>query len=430
MLINFKVKNYRSIKDEIILNLQATNDATMKNDAVFDDGKTSLLKTIAIYGPNASGKSNLIKAFVVFRTMILESLLRSTIPFDLPNEYFKLSTDTVNHPSMFEITFILDSDIFRYGFEIDKKRIVSEWLMQNSRTLIDRKGQNITGNRNYFKEATSDLREHTSEKVLFLTNLASNNGPISKKIVEFIQNTNFVSGTNKINTLDYTFGQFLNNPAMAIKMKDLIIKADFGVTDIRASEKMVLAKEIPNMPDKFKELLFKEDSQIAQRSLKFIHKKFDPEGKEIGEESLDFILEESEGTQQMFALSAPIIDTLENGKVLFIDEIDASLHPILCQYLVTMFNSKKRNPKNAQLIFTTHDLSLLNEDFLRRDQIYFTDKNKQSATDLFSLASISERKGVNFAKRYLEGRYNALPYISDYEDMKFFKEGKNEKIPK
>jgi len=430
MLMNFKVKNFRLIKDEVILNLQATSDATMQNDAVFDNGKTSLLKTIAVYGPNASGKSSILKAFMVFRTMILESLLRSTLSIDLPNEYFKLSTDTINQPSSFEMTFILDGDVFRYGFGVDKKRVISELLMQNTRTLIERDGQDIKGNRNYFKEATTDLIEHTSEKVLFLTNLASNNGPISKKIVEFIKNTNFISGTNRGNTLDYTFGQFLNNPDMASKMKDFIVKADFGVTDIQASETMVLAKEIPNMPDKFKELLFKEDSQIAQRSIKFIHKKFDRKGNEAGEEPLDFMLEESEGTQQMFALSAPIVDTLEHGKVLFIDEIDASLHPVLCQYLVTLFNSRERNSKNAQLIFTTHDISLLNEDFLRRDQIYFTDKNKQSATDLFSLADISERKGVNFAKRYLEGRYNALPYISDYENIKFFKEGENEKVSK
>ena len=123
----------------------------------------------------------------------------------------------------------------------------------------------------------------------------------------------------------------------------------------------------------------------------------------------------------MFALSAPIIDTLEKGSVLFIDEIDASLHPILCQYLISIFNSKEKNPNNAQLIFTTHDISLLDENLLRRDQIYFTDKDKKGATDLFSLADISERKGVNFAKRYLEGRYNALPYVSDFEDLKFSK---------
>lgn len=428
MLINFKVKNYRSIKEEVVLNLQATSDTTMQNDAVFDSGKTSLLKTVAIYGPNASGKSNILKAFVVFRTMILESLLRSTLPTDLSNEYFKLSSETIEQPSSFEMTFALDGDIFRYGFEIDKKRIISELLMQNSRTLIDRKGQAIKGNKNYLKEATTDLIEQTSEKVLFLTKLASSNGAISKKIVEFVQNTNFISGTDRGQTLDYTFGQFINNPTMAERMKDFIVKADFGVTDIMASEKMVLAKEIPNIPDKFKEMLFKEDSQIAQRSMKFIHKKFDKNGKEVDEVPLDFMSEESEGTQQMFALSAPVINTLEHGKVLFVDEIDASLHPVLCQYLVALFNSKKSNPKNAQLIFTTHDISLLDENFLRRDQIYFTEKNKQSSTILFSLADISERKGVNFAKRYLEGRYNALPYISDYEDIKFSKEGENEQV--
>ena len=179
---------------------------------------------------------------------------------------------------------------------------------------------------------------------------------------------------------------------------------------------MTLAKDIQHIPDKFKELFFKEGSKIAERDLWFFHK------KENGESvPFNFFNEESEGTQQMFALLAPIIDTLDNGKILFIDEIDASLHPIICQYIVYIFNSRQKNSKNAQLIFTTHDISLLKEEFLRRDQIYFTEKNSDGATKLFSLSDISERKGVDFAKRYLEGRYDALPYIADFEDLKFFK---------
>ncbi len=421
MLLNFKVKNFRSIKEEIILDLQATKDDQMKSEAVIDQGKVSLLKSVAIYGPNASGKSNILKAYMVFRTMVLESALRSTMPIDLPNEFFKLSTDTINQPSGFEITFLLDGDIFQYGFEINKKRVVSEHLMQNARKLIERNEKEIIGNKNYFKEATLESRLHTPDNVLFLSKMAGDNGLISRKIVHFIQNTNFISGTERNDTLDYAFGMYLTNPIMADKMKDFTIKADFGVTGIKASEEMVLAKEVANIPDKFKEMFFKEDSQIAQRSISFLHKQFNEKGKRVSDEALDFLSEESEGTQQFFALSAPILDTLDNGKILFIDEIDASLHPVLCQYLVSLFNSKKKNPNHAQLIFSTHDISLLNEDYLRRDEIYFTEKNERGATELFSLSDISERKGVNFAKRYLEGRYNALPYIPEYEDLKFSK---------
>jgi len=423
MLVNFKVKNYRSIKDEIKLDLQATSDKTMKQDSVFESANVSLLKSLAIYGANASGKSNIFNAFMVFRTMILESFLRGNKPALLPNEYFKLSSETQNKPSFFEATFSIHEEIFIYGFEIEKQKVSSEWLKQKkgNKTLFERNGQNIEANKNYFKEATKALEKQTAEKVLFLSVLASNNGPISKKIIQFIQKTNYISGTNRGNTLDFSFGQFLNNPKIAQKIKDFILHADFGVVDIKASEKMVLAKDMRNIPDKFKELLFKEDSKIAQRDLKFFHKKYDINGKAAEDQPLDFMTEESEGTQQMFALSAPIIDTLSNGNILLIDEIDASLHPILCQYLVTLFNSKEKNPNNAQLIFTTHDTSLLKEEFFRRDQIYFTAKIKKGSTELFSLADISERKGVDYAKRYLEGRYSALPYISDFEDIKFNK---------
>jgi AAA15 family ATPase/GTPase len=123
----------------------------------------------------------------------------------------------------------------------------------------------------------------------------------------------------------------------------------------------------------------------------------------------------------MFSLAAPILDTLRNGKILLVDEINSSLHPYLCQYLIAIFNSAEKNPNNAQLIFTTHDLSLLDEKLLRRDQVYFTEKNKYGETELFSLSEIKERKGVNFSKRYMEGRYNALPYIKSFEDLKFDK---------
>ena len=423
MLLNFKVKNYRSIKDEIILDLQATSDKTMKNDATFAHGNVLLLKSAVVYGPNASGKSNIFKAFFVFRTMVLESLLRSNTPADLPNEFFKLSSETENKPSCFEMTFLLDEDIYNYGFEIDKEKVSKEWLKQEKgkKILFSRKNQEIESNKNYFQEASVILKKQTAEKVLFLTLLASNNTPLSKRIIDLVKNTNYISGTNRGNTLNYSFGQFLKNQDMAEKMKNFTIKADLGVVDIKASEKMILAKQAQNIPDKFKELLFKEDSKIAERSLKFYHKKFDKNGKNTGVESLDFFSEESEGTQTFFALSAPFIDTLEGGKALFIDEIDASLHPYLCRYIVSIFNSKEKNPNNAQLIFTTHDISLLSEEFLRRDQIYFTDKNKYNSTELFSLSSISERKGVDYAKRYMEGRYNALPYISDFENIKFSK---------
>lgn len=424
MLLRFKVKNYRSIKDCVALDLSATSDKTSNEQAVFKVGKTELLKSAAIYGPNASGKSNILKALRIFRKMVLESQLRSNLPADLPNEFFKFNTATENKPSFFEMELLLDGEVFIYGFEISKKKICAEWLKQSkgNKVLFERKEQEITSNKNYFQEAAATLKKQATEKVLLLTVLAANNGKISREIVQAIQKINYISGTQRGNTLDFSFEQFLNNPEMAKKMKELILQADFGVVDIQASENMILAEQLQNIPDKFKELAFKEGSKIAQRSIRFLHKKFDKSGKEVDNAALDFFTEESEGTQQMFTLSAPIIHTLLYGKVLFIDEIDASLHPVLCQYLISVFNSKEKNPNNSQLIFTTHDISLLKEELLRRDQIYFTDKNNGGATELFSLSDISERKGVDFAKRYMEGRYSALPYISDFEDLKFSKE--------
>jgi len=271
MLLNFKVKNFRSIKSGVKIDLQATSDKTSKEQAVFEVGKNAVLKSAAIYGANASGKSNILKAFTVFRLMILESQIRSNLPGDLPNEFFKLSTETENTPSLFEMEFFLDSGKFIYGFEIDKKKICTEWLVEDkgNKVLFKRTGQEIVSNKNYFQEASLSLKKQTNEKVLFLSVLASNNGDISKKIIQFVQKMNFISGTQRGDTLNFSFGQFLNDSKMAEKMKDFIVKADFGVVDIRASEKMILAKEAINIPDKFKEMLFQEDSKLAERSLEF-----------------------------------------------------------------------------------------------------------------------------------------------------------------
>jgi AAA15 family ATPase/GTPase len=423
MLIEFKTRNFRSIKDEVVLDLRATKDKTMSKEAVFENGKECLLKTISIHGANASGKSNIYRAFFVFGDMIKKSYLRSNLENKLPSEFFKLNSDTQKKSSFFEASFVVDKKVFIYGFEIDKERVISEWLKKEKGkvVLFKRKKQKIISNKNLFKEATAVLKKQTNEKSLFISVLATNNGTISKKIVEFFKNTNCVPGNNRGATLNYSFNKFIDDPEMNDEMKNFVIKADFGIFDIKADQRFVGVDEVRNIPDKFKELIFKEGSKIAERKLKFLHKKYNDKNKESGEEALDFFSEESEGTQQFFALSAPVIDTLKNGKILFIDEINSSLHPHLCQYLVSIFNSKIENPKNAQLIFTTHDISLLDKEILRRDQIYFTNKNRKGETELFSLCDLSERKNLDFSKRYMEGRYGALPYLEEFENLKFKK---------
>lgn len=421
MLLNFKVNNFRSIKDEIVLDLKATSDGTLRTEAVCNVGGLSVLKSVAIYGPNASGKSNIIRAFAVFRRMIIESFFRHNLPEDLQSESFKLDQKTYNAPSCFEASFLIDGEVLIYGFKITRKKIIAEWLKKEKGnvSLFSRENNEIDSNKNFFREASKKLKQQISDRVLFLSFLSSNNAEISKKIVSLIQNTNVISGVERGNTLNFSIKAFLNNKEMADDIKNIMKVADLGVIDIKADERTVSVKDLRGVPDKFKEIFFKEDSQVTEGSLKFVHKKYHNKLSAEGEE-LDFFTEESDGTQQMFALSGPIIDTLKGGKVLFIDEVDASLHPMLCQFLVFMFNSKKNNPNNAQLIITSHDTTLMNEKFFRRDQIYFTQKDKFGATELFSLSDISERKGVDFAKRYLDGRYDALPYITDLENMKFF----------
>ena len=217
----------------------------------------------------------------------------------------------------------------------------------------------------------------------------------------------------KNKTLDYSFSKF-KDTYFRDRMLEMMKESDFGIIDMRIEEKLLPMEEgLKTVPPELMPIFTQKNGMFAMRKLSTFHKK---NGKVGATVMLDFF-QESDGTQQMFALSGPFVDVLKDGKTLFIDELDAHLHPFLLRYILAIFNNKEKNPKNAQLLFTTHDVGLLDNKILRRDQIWFAEKDKNETSNYFSLAEISEREGVNFAKRYFEGRYGALPYISSLEGI-------------
>jgi len=415
MIKNFTVGNFQSFRDKNTLCLERqANDDSLK-ESFFTNQKTEFLRSVAIYGANASGKSNLWKALLFFRQFITNSLQSSLVNEKIQVMPFLLNTKTENEPSFFEVEIYAGKKRFQYGFEVSSKKVHKEWLFEfpNKKKLFERTNDEIDHNPIHFKEATADLKKMTRPNVLFLTVLASYNAEISREVVKEIQKIEVMSGNLHGSTLDYSVQKYREYQK---EILDFMKEADFGITDLTIDEKEVSPEElIKNLPLQFRQLVPVGQEKMFQRTIKTSHSKFKPDGTKVGDVSFDFS-QESTGTQHFFALSAPFINTLKEGKVLIVDELDASLHPFLCRFILKLFNSNDRNKNNAQLIFTTHDVSLLENEILRRDQVWFTEKDKFGVSELYSLAELGERKEASFGKRYLEGRYGALPYIHYLED--------------
>lgn len=417
MITKFTVGNFLSFKDKQTFSFTAQKkDSSLKNSLTKVHGE-AFVRSVAIYGPNASGKSNFIKSFAFVRNFVVNGLKQ--LENAIPVEPFLLSNQNEHKPSYFELEIIIGEDLFTYGFEVSNKKVYREWLYQypNKKILFERSAGEIKVNTRYFKEGSAITKKETRDRVLYLSVVASRNGEISQRVLGSLSKIHIVVGTEKGSTLDYSFTKYTKDENYRDWMKNFVLEADLGIKDIISEEQQITAEEFyKTVPSHLREQLAETKGAFFKRRLATLHDKYDSHGQSAGTVAFNFF-KESEGTQQAFALSGPLKDTLEESNTLIIDELDASLHPLMCRYILKLFNSGDHNAKNAQLIFTTHDISLLDEELMRRDQIWFAQKDKFGATDIFSLADLGERSNLNFAKRYLEGRYGALPYIKQLEDI-------------
>jgi AAA15 family ATPase/GTPase len=421
MLIQFSVNNYHSIKDTITLNMLVSKSKNDKLKNFFSIRNYKLLRSAVIYGANASGKSNIIKAMAFMRNFVLNTFKIIQSTDKLPHEPFKLSTETENSSTTFEIIFFKDNIKFRYGFEYDSDIIYSEWLFSDEKgkeaKLFTRdvdEGDYV--NREKFKEGLKffdrkNERINISKNQLFIWKCDQENGKISKSILDWFKDFNVLDGVSIEENITLGLIEKLN---LKKEVVELVKTGDIDIDDIVIEE-----EEIDNfntLPDIVKRnILLNKAQKISKISINTKHKKYNKNGNVIGKEEFD-LSDESTGTKKLFSLAAPIIDTLQNGKVLVIDELEVNLHPILTQNLIKLFNDENVNKKNAQLIFTTHDTNLLKPSIFRRDQIWFSEKNKFSSTEIYSLV---EFKGVraseDFEKQYIQGKYGAIPYIGKFE---------------
>ena len=418
MLIEFSVGNYRSFKDKVTFSMVAAEitakDKKLDDNNVFAvDNKLKLLKSAAIYGANASGKSNLVKALGFMRWFMVNSSKDTQSTDEIGVEYFRLSEENENEPSFFELVFLMNGRKYRYGFKAIPQKIVSEWLFyvpnQRETKLFQREFNNIQITKTYNAEG---LQQRTRENALFLSVSAQFNVEIAEEILAWItENLNITSGLNSAQHMHHTIDCIINGDNK-LEILQLVRDLDLGIDDIKVEqEDLTLDSISDDIPDELKALITKFGDGKAT-SVRTLHKNFDKNGTYNKSMSgFDLKRHESEGTQKLFALAGPIITTLKKGEILFIDEFDASLHPLISQAIIELFNSNETNTNNAQLVFMTHDTNLLSNKILRRDQIWFMEKNKYGATDLYSLVEYKVRNDASFENDYIKGRYGAIPYI-------------------
>lgn len=415
MLLEFKVKNFLSFKDEVVFSMIASNLKGHEEDNVFNAGKIELLKSAVIYGANASGKTNLLAAMGFMQRMVLHSAKDTQSTEKLEVEPFRLSVQTENQPSEFEMLFMQKNVVYRYGFVIDREKIHKEWLYYvpkvKEKKLFERTEKNIELTEN-FKEGKG-LESKTRKNALFLPVVDQFNGAIAHDIMQWFNNFNIISGIDHDRYEHYTVKK-LNEQEFKAKVLDFLKAADIGIEDIQTLE--LKEQDIPKvLPQELREFFLSNKAKTLYTK----RKKFDEEGNAVGFE-LFRMDNESEGTKKLFALSGPVIETLNNGEVLVVDELDAKLHPLMLRFILHLFHSADSNPKNAQLVFATHNTEILSNRFFRRDQVWFTEKNNVESTDLYSLAEykVDDEKRVrgdaSFNKDYIQGKYGAIPYVGDF----------------
>jgi uncharacterized protein len=421
MLIQFTVGNYRSFREKATLSLEATSDDWLEEDNVVVVGRHRLIKSAALYGANAGGKSNFLAAMRRFRDLVMLSSKESQAGEKLPLDPFRLNTETEAAPTFFEAVFLLNETRYRYGFEASPDAIHSEWLWSQKDSiretkLFTREGETIDTT-DAFKEGKG-LEARTRPNALFLSVAAQFNGVIATSILGWMERFRTISGLEDKLYMRFT-ATALAEPDYRSLIHDLVRAADTGINELKVVEtetdKHERAKrQFESMPREVRPG-FRYTPDIGF-SIKTYHSKFQADHEPAGTVEFDLRKEGSAGTQKFVAISGPFLHTLKEGSILCVDEMEARLHPKLTQALIGLFNSSA-NTKGAQLVFATHDQGLLNSRRIRRDQVWFVEKNDFGESRLYCLDEFKIRKEAKFEKEYLLGEFGAVPKLGNFQDV-------------
>ena len=386
MLLQFSVTNHRSIKETAVISMKAAADKTMKEILISPDGKKELVPVMAIYGANAAGKSNVLHALLLMREMVCGNYAKPLKGETLPYEPFAF-VDGKMEPTTFEIIYYNEGIKYAYGFSFDKNQIISEYLYHwpNGReALVFSREKNKYEFRESIQEQMT-LSGRTSENRLYLTSSNEwNCSQTEKAYLWFQKNLRGVIATGATNEITIDAIRRGGEEKQRI-LKEMML-ADLGICNVEVS------------------------GTIENPIVSTVHQLVDNRG--ISKRYTLLLGQESIGTQRFFSRIGLWMEAIDCGAVLVVDEIEASMHPLLTRHLIEMIQDQTINQNHAQLIFTTHDTGLLDLKLLRRDQIWFAEKDEKSMqTDIYALTEFSPRKEENIARGYLQGRYGAIPFI-------------------
>ena len=405
MLIQFSFKNFKSFKEETTLDMTASS-IKEHLDKVIEKDDNKYLKVTAVYGANASGKSNVIEAFSHMKRIILDSFTEEAKWRTIPLKRFNFDEESKNSTSMFEVFFKYNNETYQYGFELDNQSIKEEWLYKE-RKIKYKKFELVFARENNEFELSKELKIYSemlnglSEKTLILSFLANIK-------IEDIKNTyEWFKETKVLNLETFNTGEKLSEflpkellkgeLAAKEKFNNFLADIDVGIKDIKIEE--------TNSDENNKYNIFSVHQNNDSKESEYLP-----------------IAEESDGTLKMISLYSDIEKCIERGGTIFIDELDAKLHPLLTKYLIQKFHNKNTNPNDAQLIYTTHDVINLRKENFRRDEIWFVEKNIKNESTLYSLVeykidNAKVRNDASYDKDYLLGKYGALPLLKEFEGI-------------
>jgi len=415
-----------------LLDMRASSDVAHEENNVFQpEGFPGLrlLKAAVLYGPNASGKTKFLEAMGFMRRFVLFSSKDTQVGEEIPIKPFLLDVKTRTQPSEFEIAFLSPSGRVRYGFAITPERVEEEWLYlkkPGSRTkeveLFTRRGEDIRLNAK--REELKDLQVVVKSglvrsNALLLSVGAQFNVGFAVEVLEwFRERLHLITGIvdRGGDYVPWTLRWAQESPINKKKLLKLLEIADLGIEDFEERlppKDLDLAKLPEPIRAWISEALDKgEKLSFGVETLRPVFEK----GEKVAQERFSLHGEESAGTERFFGMAGPLLDSLENSRVLLVDEFDARLHPVLARHLLSLFLSRDTNPNNAQLVCSTHNVKLMDKDLLRRDQIWFLEKDHYGAASLYSLADFKTdrvRKTDDFAAKYLAGRFGALPLVEE-----------------
>lgn len=433
MLLRFGVENYRSLRDYQEISFVASKLSGETSHLIDGLPKGHKgLPALGLFGANASGKSNVLSALNFLCRGILHSHSGRDLRDGTPRVAFKLDPLTLSKPTKLVCDFLIDGARYRFGLALDDKVILEEWLYSypKGKRQVWYHRRRSDDDEYYFgsflKGKNQTIASFTRPNSLFLSTAVQNNHEQLSPIYGFFDRQ-IDFRLDVARAYPATLAGYVENPNRRPRFLDFLLFADFGIGDVRIRQSghdapspapstdnpilTELARDLTSVFAKYKDELPEFDIEEDPKTVEFSHMGHG------GEKVFFHLSDESRGTRSFGAILGPALEAIDRGGLLVVDELEASLHPLLARKIVGLFCSSTGNPKGAQLLFSSHDTNILSDGVLRRDQVWLTEKNSEGATRVYPLTDFRSRPTDNLEKGYLEGRYGGIPTLGDWDRL-------------